>query len=58
VAGWRAPAHHSRFAFGACVAYHERWIVGKYAGHRRQVADVAVDHADSVMIAAWLVVIE
>ena len=41
------PAHAShRQHLGACVsvADHGRRIVGKDAGHRRQVADVAVDH--------------
>jgi hypothetical protein len=34
--------HH--FALAAGIAHHGRRIVRKHAGHRRQVADVAVRH--------------
>ena len=36
-------AHH--FGAGVGVADHRRRVIRKHAGHRRQVADVAVDHA-------------
>jgi hypothetical protein len=40
-------------------AHDRRRVIGKHAGHQRQVADVPVDEIrNSAMIAAWLVVIE
>ena len=38
------------------VADDWRRIVRKDARHRRQIADVAIDHEEEAMIAAWLVV--
>jgi len=44
---WRhAPAHQRHLAIGADVPHHRRRVVGKNTRHRRQVADVAVDHAE------------
>jgi hypothetical protein len=37
-----SPAHQHHLALGAGVAHDGRRIVGKHAGHRRQVANVAV----------------
>jgi hypothetical protein len=47
VARWRrhAPAHQHHFTRAADVADHRRGIVREHARHRRQVADIAVDHA-------------
>src|ERR1700738_1880933 len=42
-----SPAHHGQLTLGAGFAYHGRGIIVKYAGHWRQVADVAVQHAKS-----------
>ena len=40
------PAHHGQFAPGVGVADERRRVIGKHAGHRRQVADVAVDDSE------------
>ena len=40
------PTHHGEFALGAGVAHHRCGVIGENAGHRRQVADVAVDDAE------------
>ena len=43
---WRhAPAHHDQFAVGTRVAHDGSRIIWKHARHRRQVADIAVQHA-------------
>jgi len=44
---WRrhAAAHHRQFAASVRVADNRRGIIGKDAGHWRQVTDVAVDYA-------------
>jgi hypothetical protein len=42
---WR-PAHHDHFALGICIPDDRRRKIGKHAGHRRQVADIAVQHAE------------
>ena len=49
---------HHHLALAAGVADHRRRIIRKHARHRRQVADIAIDHAKQAMMAAWLVVIE
>ena len=38
--------YHPHLPFSACVAYHGRWIIGEHARHRRQVADISVQHAE------------
>ena len=37
--------HHGQFTPGVGVVDDRGRIIGKHTGHRRQVADVAVDHA-------------
>ena len=46
---WRrrhAPSHRRQFATSIGVANDRSRIVRKHAGHRRQIADVAVDHSE------------
>jgi hypothetical protein len=56
--GGITPAHHRLLAVGADVTHYRRRIVGEHAGHRRQVADVAVHDAKQRDDGAWLVVME
>lgn len=41
-----APTHQRHLGPGLRVADHGRWIVREDAGHRLQVAHVAIDHAE------------
>jgi hypothetical protein len=41
-----APSHGDEFGAMVGVAHHRRGLVGKHAGHRRQVADIAIDNAE------------
>jgi hypothetical protein len=43
---WHAPAHSHHLGTCIGVTDHGRRIVRKHARHRRQVADLAVDHAE------------
>src|ERR1700737_4743987 len=43
---WHAPAHHGELAIAARGSHDGRRIVGEYTGHRRQVADVSVQHPE------------
>ena len=38
--------NHGQFAFAGEVTHHGRWIVRKYAGHRRQIADVPIHYPE------------
>jgi len=44
--GGHVPAHCCQFATSVGVANDRCRIVRKHAGHRRQIADVAVDHSE------------
>ncbi|MGY3578853.1 hypothetical protein ACVMB1_006057 [Bradyrhizobium sp. USDA 4504] len=47
--GGHAPAHHDHLAlFGGGIPDHGGRVVRKHAGHRREVTDVTVDHAEEV----------
>lgn len=45
---WRRdpPPHHHHLAAIIDIAHHRSRIVGEHAGHRREVADVAIDDAE------------
>jgi hypothetical protein len=44
---WRhAPAHQGHLGPGVRVADHRRGIIREYAGHRREVAYIAIDDAE------------
>jgi hypothetical protein len=43
---WHSPTHRRQLAFGAGIPDDRRGVVRKHARHRRQVADVTVDHPE------------
>ena len=41
-----SPAHYGEFAFSAGIAHHGSKVVGEDTRHRRQVADVPIQHPE------------
>ena len=40
------PAHHHQLAFDGCISDYRRRVTGKHTWHRREIADIAVHHAE------------